>query len=53
MVDVADDQDRIPRPGFKFTEDLQWHPMPLEEQLPEIERSTLVQNMIIDLADDI
>ena len=52
MVDVADDQDRIPRPGFKFTEDLQWHPMPLEEQLPELERSTLTDNMIIDLVDN-
>jgi len=52
MVDVADDQESIPRPSFKFTEDLQWHPNPLEEQLPRLDRAILIDNMLIDLLEN-
>lgn len=48
-IQVEDDQDRIPRPGFTIREDQKWVAKPLEDMYPFLDRKTLQENMLIDL----
>lgn len=48
-IQVEDDQDKIPRPGFTIREDQKWVAKPLEDMYPLLDRKTLQENMIIDL----
>lgn len=48
-VQVEDDQDKIPRPGFTIRDGQKWVPKPLEDMYPFLDRKTLQENMLIDL----
>ncbi len=48
-IQVEDDQDKIPRPGFTIREDQKWVAKPLEDMYPLLDQKTLQENMIIDL----
>ena len=47
-IQVEDDQDKIPRPGFTIRDDQKWVAKPLEDMYPFLDRKTLRENMIID-----
>ncbi len=51
-VQVEDDQEKIPRPGFTIHDDQRWVAKPLEEMYPPLDRETLRANMLIDLAEE-
>lgn len=46
-IEVEDDQDKIPRPGFTIRDDQKWVAKPLEDMYPFLDRKTLQENMII------
>ena len=48
-IQVEDDQDKIPRPGFTIREDQKWIAKPLEDMYPFLDHKTLQENMLIDL----
>lgn len=48
-IQVEDDQDKIPRPGFTIRDDHKWVAKPLEDMYPLLDRKTLQENMIIDV----
>ena len=48
-IQVEDDQDKIPRPGFTIRDDQHWIAKPLEDMYPFLDRQTLKDNMVIDL----
>lgn len=48
-IQIEDDQDKIPRPGFIIRDDRRWTARPLEDMYPFLDRDTLRENMIIDL----
>ena len=48
-IQVEDDQDKIPRPGFTIRDDQKWLAKPLEDMYPFLDRKTLEENMVIDL----
>ena len=48
-IQVEDDQDRIPRPGFTIRDDQHWVAKPLEDMYPFLDRKILEENMVIDL----
>lgn len=48
-IQVEDDQDKIPRPGFTIRDDQKWVAKPLEDMYPLLDRKTLQENMMIDL----
>ncbi len=48
-IQVEDDQDKIPRPGFTIRDDQKWVAKPLEDMYPFLDRKTLRENMMIDL----
>ena len=47
-IEVEDDQDRIPRPGFTIQDDQRWIAKPLEDMHPLLDRKVLRDNMIIE-----
>ena len=47
-IQVEDDQDKIPRPGFIIRDDQQWIAKPLEDMYPFLDRKTLQESMLID-----
>ena len=51
-IQVEDDQDKIPRPGFTIRDDQKWVAKPLEDMYPFLDRKTLQENMIIDLVQE-
>ncbi len=51
-IQVEDDQDKIPRPGFIIRDDQKWVARPLEDMYPFLDRKTLQENMIIDLVQE-
>ena len=51
-IQVEDDQDKIPRPGFTIRDDQTWVAKPLEDMSPLLDRKTLYENMIIDLVQE-
>ena len=51
-IEVEDDQDKIPRPGFIIRDDQKWVAKPLEDMYPFLDRKTLQENMIIDLVQE-
>ena len=51
-IQVEDDQDKIPRPGFTIRDDQTWVAKPLEDMSPFLDRKTLQENMIIELAQE-
>ena len=48
-IQVEDDQDKIPRPGFIIRDDQKWIAKPLEDMYPFLDRKTMQENMMIDL----
>ena len=48
-IQVEDDQDKIPRPGFTIRDDQKWVAKPLEDMYPFLDRKTLKENMMIEL----
>jgi len=48
-IEVEDDQDRIPRPGFTIQDDQKWIAKPLEDMYPLLDRKVLQENMMIEL----
>jgi len=48
-IQVEDDQDKIPRPGFTIRDDQKWIAKPLEDMSPFLDRETLAETMLIDL----
>ena len=48
-IQVEDDQDKLPRPGFTIRDDQKWVAKPLEDMYPFLDRKTLEENMVIDL----
>ena len=48
-IQVEDDQDKIPRPGFTIRDNEKWVARPLEDMYPFLNRETLAENMLIDL----
>lgn len=48
-IQVEDDQDKIPRPGFTIGDDQHWVAKPLEDMYPFLDRQTLAENMVIDM----
>ena len=48
-IQVENDQDKIPRPGFTIREDQHWVAKPLEDMYPFLDRQTLAENMVIDV----
>ena len=48
-IQVEDDQDKIPRPGFTIRDDQKWVAKPLEDMYPLLDRKTLQDIMLIDL----
>ena len=48
-VEIEDDKDRTPRPGFTIRDGGKWIAKPLEDMSPLLDRKTLLENMIIDL----
>jgi acetolactate synthase-1/2/3 large subunit len=51
-IQVEDDQDKIPRPGFTIRDDQTWVAKPLEDMFPFLDRKTLQENMMIDLVQE-
>ena len=51
-IQVENDQDKIPRPGFTIRDDQKWIARPLEDMYPFLDRKTLQENMIIDLVQE-
>jgi len=51
-IQVEDDQDKIPRPGFTIRDDQKWVAKPLEDMFPLLDRKTLEENMVIDLVQE-
>ena len=51
-VQIEDDQDQIPRPGFIIREDRKWMAKPLEDMVPFLDRKTFQENMMIDVIQD-
>ena len=48
-IQVEDDQDKIPRPGFTIRDDQKWMAKPLEDMYLLLDRKTLQDIMLIDL----
>lgn len=48
-IQVEDDQDKIPRPGFTIRDDHKWVAKPLEDMYPLLDRKVLQEMMLIDL----
>jgi acetolactate synthase-1/2/3 large subunit len=48
-IQIEDDQDKIPRPGFTIRDDQHWIAKPLEDMYPFLDRQTLAENMVIDI----
>lgn len=48
-IQVEDDQDKLPRPGFTIRDDQHWVAKPLEDMYPFLDRQTLRENMVIDM----
>ena len=51
-IEVEDDQEGIPRPGFTIRDDQHWVAKPLEDMYPFLDRKTLEENMVIDLVQE-
>ena len=51
-IQIEDDQDKIPRPGFTIRDDQTWVAKPLEDMSPLLDRKTLRENMLIDLVQE-
>ena len=51
-IQVEDDQDKIPRPGFTIRDDQKWVAKPLEDMYPFLDRKILQENMMIDLVQE-
>lgn len=51
-IQVIDDQDKMPRPGFTINHDQEWLAKPLEDMVPSLERKILEENMLIDLVEE-
>ncbi|MDB9934058.1 thiamine pyrophosphate-binding protein, partial [Candidatus Thioglobus sp.] len=49
QIQVEDDHNRIPRPGFAIRDDQKWVAKPLEDMYPLLDRKTLQENMMINL----
>ncbi|SVD62720.1 uncharacterized protein METZ01_LOCUS415574, partial [marine metagenome] len=48
-IQVEDDQDKIPRPGFTIRGDQKWVAKPLEDMSPFLDREKLEETMLINL----
>lgn len=51
-IEIEDDYELLPKPGFLFKEDQTWQARPLEDQSPFLPREELIRNMIIPLEDE-
>lgn len=51
-LQVEDDQDKIPRPGFTIRDGQTWVAKPLEDMSPFLDRKNLQEKMIIELAQE-
>jgi acetolactate synthase-1/2/3 large subunit len=51
-IQVEDDQEKIPRPGFTIRDDQTWVAKPLEDMSPFLDRKTLQENMVIELVQE-
>jgi acetolactate synthase-1/2/3 large subunit len=51
-IEIEDDYEYLPKPGFIFRDDQTWVARPLEDQLPLLAREELIRNMIIPLDDE-
>jgi acetolactate synthase-1/2/3 large subunit len=51
-IEIEDDYEFLPKPGFLIKEDQTWLARPLEDQYPFLPREELIRNMIIPLDDE-
>jgi len=51
-VQVENDQDKLPRPGFTIRDDQKWVAKPLEDMYPFLDQKTLRENMLIELVQE-
>ncbi len=51
-IEIEDDYEFLPKPGFQIKEDQTWIAKPLEDQYPYLPREELIKNMIIPLDDE-
>ena len=51
-IEIEDDYEFLPKPGFLIKEDQTWLARPLEDQYPFLSREELIKHMIIPLEDE-